>query len=345
MKFKSHLIRNLIFLILVIIFIWYIFSHHDEFNKLVNALAQGSWRWLLLAGAAQVLYYCAYAFMTQTAFMIVHLKRKFIEILVLVFGALFVNVLAPTGGQSGTILFADDAVRRKESSPKAIIANVIATITSYVAFSFILIFSIFYLRHAGLLNIYEIIGSIIFILPTVLPGVLIFIAFKSPNLTLKLLSWLYRFITRFSKLIRRPSKLDTEWPKRISEELVEAAYLVSKNKKHLIKTLIIALIAHAINIISLFIIFIAFDYKIHYGALIAGYAFGEVARIISPQPEGIGVVEIVMTLIFTSFGVPLIQATAISIVFRGFNFWAPLGIGFLLLKRLRSFSNDSKTQD
>jgi len=108
-----------------------------------------------------------------------------------------------------------------------------------------------------------------------------------------------------------------------------------------IKTLLIALIAHAINVLSIFVIFIAFDYNIHYGALIAGYAFGEVARIISPQPEGIGVVEIVMAIIFTSFGVPPIQAAAISIVFRGFNFWAPLGIGFLLLKRLKSFSNNS----
>ena len=345
MKFKSHLIRNLIFLILIAIFIWYIFSHRGEFNKLVDALIQGSWRWLLLAGATQALYYCAYSFMTQSAFSIVHLKRKFKEILPLVFGSLFVNVLAPTGGMTGTILFADDAARRKESPSKAIIANFIATVSSYLAFSFILIFSIFYLRHAGLLNTYEIIGSIVFIFPTVYPIVLIITSFKKPDITLKLLSSLHRFIIRFSKLIRRPSKLNEDWPKRISEELVEAALLVSKNKKQIIKTLIIALIAHAINILSIFVIFIAFDYNIHYGALIAGYAFGEVARIISPQPEGIGVVEIVMAIIFTSLGVPPIQAAAISIVFRGFNFWAPLGIGFLLLKRLKSFSNNPTTKD
>ena len=342
MKFKPHLLRNLIFFILIAIFIWYIFSHHGEFNKLVDALAQGSWRWLLLASVTQAFYYGAYSFMTQSAFSVVHLKRKFKDILPLVFGALFVNVLAPTGGQTGTILFADDAVRRKESSSKAIIANVIATASSYVAFSFILIFSIFYLRQAGLLNNYEILGSIIFIFPTVLPIVLIFTSFKNPNLTLKLLSSLYRFIVRFSKLIRHTNKLSEEWPKRISDELIEAALLVSKNKKQVIKTLLIALIAHAINVLSIFVIFIAFDFNIHYGALIAGYAFGEVARIISPQPEGIGVVEIVMAIIFTSFGVPPIQAAAISIVFRGFNFWAPLGIGFLLLKRLKSFSNNSK---
>src|SRR5680860_503341 len=181
MKFKSHLIRNLIFLILIALFIWYVFSHRGEFNKLVEALVQGSWRWLLLSGATQALYYCAYSYMTQFAFSIVHLKRNFKEILPLVLGSLFVNVMAPTGGMTGTILFADDAARRKESPSKAIIANFIATVSSYLAFSFILIFSIFYLRQAGLLNTYEIISSIVFIFPTAYPIVLSLIHISEPT--------------------------------------------------------------------------------------------------------------------------------------------------------------------
>ncbi len=338
MKPKSHLIRNIVFAILVVVFIWYIFSHHDEFNKFVEAIRQGSWLWLVVAGLTQAIYFSVYAIMTKSAFKTVHLQRNFIEMLPLVFGSLFVNVLAPTGGQSGTILFADDAVRRKESSPKAIIASVIATVVGYMAFSFILVFSLIYLRRAGLLNTYEIIGSIIFIFPTVIPGFLIFTSYKYPKLTLKVTNLIFKLAKRVKKIIHRPNKLSPSWPQDIANELVEAAHLVRKNKKQLLITLGIALIAHAINIMSLFVIFLAFDYQIHYGALIAGYAFGEVARVISPQPEGIGVVEVVMAVIFTSFGVPPIQATAISIIFRGFNFWAPLGIGFVLLKRTKSFS-------
>ncbi len=341
MKNKSHFLRNIIFIILIAVFIWYIFSHHDEFNKFIDALKQGSWLWLIVAGITQALYFGVYTLMTKSAFKTVHLHRKFFELLPLVFGSLFVNVLAPTGGQSGTILFADDAVRRKESSPKAIIASVIATVVGYMAFSFILVFSLIYLKRVGLLNTYEIVGSIIFIFPTVIPGILIFTSYRYPKLTLRCTNFVYRLTKRFTKLIHRPSKISSDWPTKIANELAEAAHLVRKNKKRLLITWIIALVAHAVNIMALFVIFLAFDYRIHYGALIAGYAFGELARVISPQPEGIGVVEVVMVVIFTSFGVPPIQATAISIVFRGFNFWAPLGLGFILLKKTKSFSGKS----
>jgi phosphatidylglycerol lysyltransferase len=300
---------------------------------------QGSWRWLILAALIQVAYFCIFALMTQAAFRTVHLRRKFLDLLPLVFGAIFVNVLAPTAGQTGTILYADDAVKRKESSPKAIIANIIATIISYSAFSFILIFSLFYLKRVNLLNNYEVIGSIIFIFPTIIPGILIFTSYKYPRLTNKFLNWIYQLIIKVSKLIKRPAKLTADWPKKISDDLAGAAFLVSKNKKHLLVTLAYALVAHATNIISLFVIFVAFDFRIHYGALIAGYAFGEVARVISPHPEGVGVVEAVMAVLFASFGVPPIRATAISIVFRGFNFWIPLGLGFAFLKRLKTFSS------
>jgi phosphatidylglycerol lysyltransferase len=304
----------------------------------MNALSQGSWRWLLLALAIQAVYYCIITLMTRSAFRVVHLDRKFLETLPLVFGALFVNVLAPTGGQTGTILFADDAARRNESSPKAVIASVIATVVSYMAFSIILIFSLFYLKRANLLNNYEVVGSIIFIFPTVIPSVLIFSSHRYPKFTLRVLDWIYRWTVRLTKLFRRKIKPNKDWAQKIADELTEASTLVLRNRKKLLITFILALVAYAINIISLFVIFEAFELRIHYGALIAGFAFGEVARIVSPQPEGIGVVEVAMAVIFTSFGVPPIQATAIAIIFRGFNFWLPLGIGFFLLRRLKTFS-------
>lgn len=339
MKHKKSYFRRILYIAVIAVFIWYIFSHHAEFNKFVNALSQGSWRWLLLALLIQVVYYCVIALMTKSAFRVVHLHRKFLDTLPLVFGALFVNVLAPTGGQTGTILYADDAVKRKESSPKAIIASVIATIISYMAFSIILIFSLIYLKQANLLNNYEVVGSIIFIFPTAIPGVLILTSHKYPKLTLRILNWAHGLSIKFNRLFRRKSKLTREWVQNVARELSEASTLVLKNRKMLFVTFVLAFIAYAINIASLMVIFEAFELKIHYGALIAGFAFGEVARIISPQPEGIGVVEVAMAVIFGSFGVPPIQATTIAIIFRGFNFWLPLGVGFVLLRRLKTFTS------
>jgi len=332
--------RKIIYLILIVIFIWYGATHITELNKLLHAFAQGSWLWLILAAFIQVAFFAVYTLMTKYAFKVVHLRRKFFELIPLVFGSIFVNVLAPTAGQSGTILYADDAARRKESYPKAVIGNVISTISSYVAFSLILAFALIYLKSFNLLNDYEVIGAIIFVFPAFIPGILIFTAYRSPKTTLKILNIIYRIYLKVIKLFRKKPRLDKNWTSYVANELYEAAASISKNKFVLFQTLGLAFIAHVINIISLYVIFEAFEIHIFYGALIAGYAVGEMVRIISPQPEGVGVTEAAMAVVFASFGTPLISATAISLIFRAYNFWLPLGLGFVFLRFLRSFSNE-----
>ena len=339
MKHKKNLTRNIVFLIIVAIFVWYVFNHHAEFNKFINALSQGSWRWLLVALLAQIGFYAMITLLTQATFRVIHMERKFSDLVPLVLGSLFMNVLAPTGGQTGTILYADDAARRNESPPKAVIANILTTLISYTTFAFILVFSLFYLKSFGLLNNYEVIGAIIFVFPIVIPTVLIFSSVKYPAFTVKTLDWIGGIVNKLLKFFKRKSKVGADWAKNVSTELAEATTLAITNRKKLIKSFGFAIAAHALNIISLLIIFEAFEINIHYGALIAGYAFGEMVRIISPQPEGVGVVEVVMAVIFSSFGVPLIDATAIVIVFRGLNFWIPLGLGFIFLRRLPSFKS------
>ena len=72
------------------------------------------------------------------------------------------------------------------------------------------------------------------------------------------------------------------------------------------------------------------------GPLTAGYAIGFVFWVVSPTPQGIGVVEGVMALVYTSLGVPAPAVLAV-LTFRGLTFWLPLLIGFFLLHRVRSF--------
>jgi len=336
---RSSLLRRIIYLVLTIAFIWYGLTHKEEIRELLHAFSQGSWLWLIVAALIQVAFFAVVILMTKFAFRVVDMKRKFLELLPLVFGSIFVNVLAPTAGQSGAILYADDAAKRNESTPKAIIGNLISTISGYVAFSFILFFALIYLRSYGLLNDFEVAGAMIFVLWTVLPGILIFTAYKSQKFTVKILDFLYFLYRKILKIIRKKKRYDKEWSTKIASELFEAAESIIKNKLDLIGTLLLGFIAHAINILCLYVIFEAFAMEIYFGALIAGYAVGEMVRVISPHPEGVGVTEAAMAVLFASFGVPLISATAISLIFRAYNFWIPLGFGFVLLRRLRSFSN------
>ncbi len=65
--------------------------------------------------------------------------------------------------------------------------------------------------------------------------------------------------------------------------------------------------------------------------------------IVSPTPQGIGVVEGVMTLVFTSLGVPAAVSTTVTLAFRGLTFWLPLIVGFIILRWVRTFGVEERS--
>ena len=124
---------------------------------------------------------------------------------------------------------------------------------------------------------------------------------------------------------------------RNTAEFTEAAMAITAQPALLMRTIGVAFAAHLVDLTSLYVLFLAFHQRVHFGVLVAGYAMGILFWIVSITPQGIGVVEGMMTLVFTSLGVPIEHATVITLAFRGLTFWLPLGIGFVVLRRLKSF--------
>jgi phosphatidylglycerol lysyltransferase len=75
--------------------------------------------------------------------------------------------------------------------------------------------------------------------------------------------------------------------------------------------------------------------------LVACLSIGVLFWIVAITPQGIGVVEGTMALVLISLGVPAEKSTVIALSFRGLAFWLPLLIGFLLARRLPTFSVDA----
>ena len=118
--------------------------------------------------------------------------------------------------------------------------------------------------------------------------------------------------------------------------LGEGAQALRARPWGLLRLLALALTMTALDVASLGALFLAFREALRPGVVVAGYAFGILSWLLSPVPQGIGVVEGVMTLVYTSLGVTAEPATLIVLSFRGLTFWLPMFVGFLLLRRLRS---------
>lgn len=94
-------------------------------------------------------------------------------------------------------------------------------------------------------------------------------------------------------------------------------------------------LAQALGVALLWVVFVALDYRIAPGPLVAGYAVGNLFMAISITPSGVGVVESAMTLTLAAFGVPLEIAAAGTILFRLFTFWVPMVAGFFTWRTVR----------
>ena len=146
----------------------------------------------------------------------------------------------------------------------------------------------------------------------------------------RLLTWVQKLANRMARLFKRPDFLDEAWVERNTAEFTEAAMAIAAQPDAPnTGPSRLPLLAHLVDLTSLFFLFLAFQQNVHFGVLVAGYAMGILFWIVSITPQGIGVVEGMMTLVFTSLGVPIEHATVIALAFRGLTFWLPLGIGFI----------------
>jgi phosphatidylglycerol lysyltransferase len=130
----------------------------------------------------------------------------------------------------------------------------------------------------------------------------------------------------------------------MASEFSDAASAIRQRPGLLARTFFFAIVCHTIDLVCLYAIFLAFDQPVGFGALVAGYSMAILFWIVSPTPQGVGVVEAVVAMVYTSLGVPGSKAVIISLAFRGLAFWIPLLVGVIVLRKVRSFKTEQRTR-
>jgi uncharacterized protein (TIRG00374 family) len=284
-----------------------------------------------------VVFYLVHAALYQATFYIVGLRYRLRDLLLLVLAALFVNVVAPTGGTAAIALFMDDASLRGYPPARAAAGTLLTLVVDFSAFSLLLVVGVVYLfRQADLLP-YQIVGVTLFLLFILLLSSLLLLGLWQPTLLQLVLTWCRLGVCRLAGWLKRPSPLAEDWPARNASEYISAAVAIERHPGRLLLAMGVSLASHLVNLACLYVIFLAFRLPIAFGPLVAGYAMGFVFWVVSPTPQGVGVVEGVIALVYTSLGVPGATAVLVALTFRGLTFWLPLLIGFFMLRRVKSF--------
>ena len=329
------MIRRWILPLLLVAFVAVVLASRHELQQLGRTLALGRWEWVMAAALLQLAYYTVYAELFRGSLSVVGVRIPRRASFTALMGSLFVNVVLPSGGAAGLALFVEEARRRGQSAPRAAAGILLAMTADFVALAFLLVGSLGYLSRQGHLRSSEVIGTAALLGLTGAMSALLLLGLWRPAWVRGALVWAQSVAARVASWIRRPPPLGSGWADRTADEFIAVSEAVHARPAGLAALLGVALAMHALDVASLGVLFVAFQQTIRLGGLVTGYALGILTWILSPVPQGIGVVEGVMALVFTSLGVPAGSATIIALAFRGLTFWVPMAAGFLLLRQLR----------
>jgi phosphatidylglycerol lysyltransferase len=330
-------------MVLTILFLWVVISRFTQLEQLKTTLAQGSWSWILAAVLCQIVYYVVFSSSYQAAFYTVGIRTRTRDLIPVTVGSLFVNVVVPVGGAGGAALFAQDLSRRGKPTAGAAAGVLLQMIADFSAFVLILIPGMIYLFIKHDLKTYEIGAGAVLLLMTVGMSTILILGIWKPEVLRRLLNWLQRTAIRIFQRLHRSLPLADSWAEKNAVEFNQAAAAAKAYPTRLLWTITVALAAHILDLLTLYILFQAFHQPISLGALVAGYAVGILFWIVSITPQGIGVVEGAMALTFTSLGIPSTVAAMVSLAFRGLSFWLPMVLGFFAVQRMRTVGENQRS--
>ncbi len=326
-----------LFWLLIIAFIWVVIGRFPEIKHLAQTLQQGKWPWVLAAAGLQILFYITYTALYKVSFDMVGVELKMADLLPITFAAVFINTSAPTAGVAGTALFVNEARRHGKSAAQAAVGAGLTLLLDYFSFAIILAIGLVLLMTRHHLTRLELTSAAILFLFVGAVGTVLGLSMWQPSGLRRLLHGVQRLINHVGGWAKRPSLLDETWSSKTSTDIILAGEALRQSPTRLLTGLGVGLAAQLVDIASLYCLFLAFNQPVHLAILVTAFAMTLLFWIVSPTPNGVGIVETVMPLVYTSLGVPLATGTIINLAFRGLTFWLPMFLGFLLLRRLRTF--------
>ena len=314
-----------------LLFLFVVLSRLGQAEELGTTLRRGHLGWITVALVLQAATLWNQVALYQTLYALLKLPARWRELAPLVWTGHFLNAATPSAGLGGTALLIDDARRRGWPLAKVSLANALYFLFNFVVFAFVLAAGLGFLLAWNQLKPSELVAA-----GTLLGGLMV------AGLGLLLLAWrpalFGHWAARFARGLNRLTRRTLLAPDQISEGLAEFSQTLralQEARGALWRPLLHALLVDGLEIAVLGACCAAFPgagREVTLPLLIVGYAIGTLFVIVSVTPQGLGVVEGVMTAMFCSLGVPLQRAAVVVLAYRGLSFWLPLLTGFVALR-------------
>jgi hypothetical protein len=300
-----------------------------SFGELENTLAtlqKAHLRWLFLALALEILWMGNIGLTYQSIYRLLGIEESRGRLILVAAASNFVNIVAPTAGMSGIAVFANEARRRGYPPGKATLAGALFLIFDLTAFLCVLALGWIVLLRRNDLNAGEISASLLLLVVACIFTFLLYLGYRSADALGNALARIAHFTNRVIRPFLHHDYLSEERAHAFACEIAEGLKDLKRSTRLLIP-LLHALLGKALLLGILLCSFLSFDVPFSAGTIIAGWAIGYLFLIVSPTPNGIGIVEGILPLTLASLRVPYEAAVVVTLIYRAVTFWISLAVG------------------
>ncbi len=298
--------REILAVLFLLVGIFFFRSERKELNTLEHQIGSAQSFWIWTGITVTALYILLQSGMYVTSFRSIGTRLSWFHAVELFLKRNFLSVFLPAGGIS-SLAYSPNSIRRNGLTKMQIhqasgIYAFVGLLTVFIVGVPVIIYSLFQSRkllHSG--------QSLIIL---VLILALAFLVFRSFQKKGRLYHWVQKKFPRFIPSI---------------DELFSADI----SRKGFILTVIVSLGVECCGILHLFIAAKALGLPATLGASAIAYIISVLLMIVSPFLRGLGAVELSMVYILNLYGYTPVNALAITVLYRFFEFWLPLVAGFL----------------
>lgn len=284
--------------------IWFMHQQKEELVDVKNVLLTSRLEWVVLGILVMFVYIVLQGLMYVFSFSATNNQISIFEGTVLFVKRNLISVFLPAGGVSSLAFFTNTIENEEIENSQIHLASLIYGFVGILSVVIVALPAFVYAIIQGIAGPgeWQALGSVILVLFS------LFVLYR----LLRKNSTLYAFLVRWI-----PTSKDFIAQLRQSE----------LNKKQFFFTVCISLILEVVGIAHLFIAMVVLNLTPSITPAVVGYIISVIFLIISPFLRGLGIIEVSMVYLLIRFGYNNVEAIAITLLYRFFEFWLPLFVG------------------
>ncbi len=188
--------RKFIFIIVLFLGAAFVYLSFGELQTILQTLQQGNFWFVLLALMIEFSWFAVAGLTFRSLYLVLGIDETIYKLSLLSAAANFVNIVAPSAGMGGMVVFMSNAHRRGLSRGKITVASMLYILLDYIAFLVVLGLGLIVLIRRNDLHGSEIAASAIIFSIAAALGFLMYLGSRSASALGSALAWMARLVNR-----------------------------------------------------------------------------------------------------------------------------------------------------